>query len=251
MRKNNTLTLLASAALIAGSTGAAQAAVVQPVEVFGHNESTNFSGSIGDMINGSGMNGYLVNGSPTWPTGEGLPSTWSLTPTGSFSGPAPLYGAEWQSQDILDGEPGDATATNGKIGWTIFDLGDSYQLDELYVWHIRENSGRVASDFNIYVAATPTVAPTHGPTNSTSADYNFASGGWTLVADGLAGTQSALTLVDLAGNSARYIGIEIIDNASTDTRVGFQEVAITIIPEPASLALAGLGALFMLPRRRR
>ncbi len=242
--------LLAAAAVL--FVASAHAATVVPVvEVFGHNESSNYTGTITDMINGSGMNGYGVDGSPTWPTGEGHPSTWTLSSTSNPQQLNPTYGGEWQSQDILDGEAGDDVATNGKIGWTVLDLGSvTANLDEFYLWHIRENSGRVATDFNIYLSSSPNVAVAHGRTNGTSADYDFSSGGWTSIYTGQSGTQSGLQVFDLNGASARYIGIEIIDNGGDATRVGFQEVAVTAVPEPVVALLGGLGFLGLLRRRR-
>ena len=120
--------LLTATAVLATFT--AGATVIPVTESFGHNEKDNFGGNIGDMTNGSGMNGNGNDGIAGWPTGQGDPSTWSAT--------ANAYQAEWQSQDLLDGGE---NPTNGKIGWAIFDLGSSTAgLDELHIWHIRENN---------------------------------------------------------------------------------------------------------------
>lgn len=97
--------------------GVANAAVVPITEVYAHNEFSNFTQGEDDMINGSGMNGNPETGEIGWPTGEGLPSTWTATSTG--------YQSEWQSGKRLSG------ATNSKIGWAIFDLGATSSLDDL------------------------------------------------------------------------------------------------------------------------
>ena len=159
---------------------------------------------------------------------------------------------EWQSGDLLgDGETGDDTPTNSKIGWIVFDLGSVQTLDELYIWHVRENAGRVATDFNVYVASTPTVSLTNGPTGGNSIDYDFSSGGWSTVATGLVGTHQGSSVVDLSGNSGQYIGLEMIANGGDSQRVGFAEVGITAVPEPSVFVLIGLAGMALLARRRR
>jgi len=240
------------------TAAAANAAVVVPVaEVFGHNEQTNYNGVIADMINGSGMNGYGVDGVVTWPVGEGDPSTWTRTGSG--------YQQEWQSIDLLAAQTpaedldasgvllGDGVGpTNNKIGWTVFDLGSAEPLETLYIWHITENSARVATSFNVHVAALPTAGVPHGPTGGgASRDYDFSSGGWTTVATGLSGTQNGSSVVDLSGNTGRYVALEILANGGDGNRVGFAEVGITAIPEPSTFALAAIGLLGLIGFGRR
>ena len=236
---------LSLAAVLALSATSADAVVVTVTDVFGHNEQDNFGqGFITDMIIGSGMNGYGNDGNPGWPAGEGDPSTWSATSN--------AWQAEWQSRDLLDaGE----SPTNGKIGWTIFDLGGStVNLENLYIWNQRENAGRFTASFNVYVADVPTVAPVHGPTNSTSIDYDFSSGGWTLINGGgaLTGTYRGEQVVSLNGETAQYVAIEILANGGDSARVGLAEVAITAnaIPEPSAFALLAAGGLALFRRRR-
>jgi VCBS repeat-containing protein/autotransporter-associated beta strand protein len=194
-------------------------AVLPVFEIFAHNEADNFDGKINDLIIGSGMNNYGNDGNnanPGWPTGEGAPSTWTATST--------AYQAEWQSRNLLN------FATYGKIGWVAFDLGSVVSnLDELYLWHIRENAGRVATSFNVYVADTPTVGLTHGSTaTNASVDYDFSSGGWTQInATALSGVYRGSQVVDLGGVSGRYVAIEMLANGGDTSRVGFAEIAIT------------------------
>jgi hypothetical protein len=217
--------------------------VVPVVEVFCHNEKENHGGKPSDMISGTGMNGnpfeqYAPPTSWSWPTNN--PSEWIATGGG--------YADEWQSGDLLEAQTpaedldpagvvlGDGVApTGGKVGWAVFDLGESVvALDHLYLWNQRENSGRYSKSFNVHVAAAPTVAVPHGPTGGNSRDYDFASGGWTLINGGgaLAGTQQGSQIISLQGLTARYVAVEILANNGDENRVGLAEVGITRKTEP-------------------
>lgn len=236
-----TTTLITALAGLA-FTGTAAASIITPVDSFGSNEKDNYGGNLGDLTNGSGM-----NDNPD--TGGTMPSD-----INSWVASSSHYKAEWQTQDLLgDGEAGEDLPTNGKIAWAIIDLGSAQSLGELHLWHIRENNGRWASDFNVYVAASPTVAPSSGPTNNTSSDYDFASGGWTTIATGETGSFKGKSVIALNGSVAQYVGLEIIANNGDTQRTGFAELAVTQgtpIPEPGSLALLGLGSLLVARRRR-
>ena len=205
--------------LDAGGAGA-----IPIADVYGHNEQDNFGmGFITDMINGSGMNDNDADGVPGWPAGEGDPSTWTVTSN--------AWQAEWQSRDLLgDGDEGEDVPTNGKIGWAVFDLGASTaDLEDLYIWNQRENNGRYTASFNVYVANSPAVPLVHGPTNSTSIDYDFSSGGWALINPGgpLNGAFQGDQVVGLGGITGRYVAIEILANNGDQDRVGLAEVAVT------------------------
>ncbi len=236
----------AATAIFAGLSLSAHAATVVPItEVYAHNEYSNFTQGEDDMINGSGMTYDPGTGPVTigeagdagWPAIGGHPSGWTTTSS--------QYQSEWQSGKLLSG------ATNSKIGWAAFDLGSvTTGLDELYIWHIRENTGRVAATYNVYVASTPTVSLSHGPDNtSTAIDYDFSSGGWTLITSET-GSYRGSSVIDLGEVAGRYIGIEILTNSGDANRVGFAEIGITAVPEPRAALLSGLGLLALLRRRR-
>lgn len=223
---------------LAFSASAHAATVIPITEAYAHNEFSNFTQGEDDMINGSGMNDNPETGDAGWPAGEGLPSTWTTTSN--------AYQSEWQSGALLSG------ATNSKVGWAAFDLGSvTTALDELYIWHIRENSARFAATYNVYVASTPTVALSHGPDSTNSAiDYDFASGGWTKINDSaLTGTYQGASVIDLEGTTGRYVAIEILSNNGDANRVGFAEIGITAIPEPSAALLGAIGALLLFRRR--
>ncbi len=204
-------------AALAGLTLVASAGTLPITAVSTHNNKDNFGGNMQDLINGSGMNGVVYpNDQISWPPATD-PATWTNDSTS--------YRDEWQSGDLLAGAE---NPTNGKIGWAILDLGSSQAgLDKLHVWHLRENSARVATNYNIYLAETPTASIPASPTGNSSVDYDFASGGWTSTATGLVGTYRGKQAINLGGSTARYIGIEIITNAGDTTRVGFSEFAVT------------------------
>ena len=217
--KRHALTLIAGAMVLGILAGVVQAEVLPIVEVFGHNEKDNYDGKINDMIIGSGMNGNGWNGDPDWPVPGVAPSTWTATSS--------AYQEEWVSLDLLD----DEGPVNGKIGWTVFDVGSVVtNLDSLYIWHIRNSANSVSVSFNVYVAENPTNAVPHGPTGSTSTDYDFASGGWTLINTTGAitgGARYGTEVVDLSGNNGRYVAIEILTNGGNGDRTGFAEIGIT------------------------
>lgn len=200
--------------------------VVAIAEVFTHNEKGNYGGIPADMISGTGMNSnpfeqYAPPTSWSWPTSE--PSTWTVTSN--------AYADEWQSGALLNS----GSSINSKVGWAIFDLGASYDLDTFYIWNERENSNRYTKTFNVYIAETPSVAPSHGPTSG-ALDYDFSSGGtgWTKVNTSgiLTGTHRGNQTVDLDGYTGRYVSVEILSNNGDANRVGLAEVAVTIVLPP-------------------
>ena len=198
-----------------------------PVDVMAFNEWNNFGGTLEQIWDGSGMNGYFFDGvyplvPPSgrplvWPTN--LVSEWYTTYPPSFS-----YRDEWSGEaiELLTG-----------YGWVISDLGESANLNEWHLWNIKSAGNMGVQTFNVYYANTPTVPPAHGPTQSNQVlEYDFASGGWTLLntsgvlfmpqAMGNNSTPADL-VVDMSGVKARYVGIEVITNHGSTTRIGLSE----------------------------
>lgn len=224
-------------AVIAGLAfaGVSQAAIVSWVDVKAFNEVG--GGGISSLNDDNPQANSFTKGDAN------DPATWTA------SGQA--WQDDWQGNNPLVG------ATNGKVGWVTFDFGSVQPLDDMYIWNLSESTGqnRRVNTYNIYYANSPTVAPASG----SSVDYDFSSGGWTQ----LGGTRSLLQWQDGTGAdgsgtdgeenlniSAQYIGLEFITYEG-GTRVGLNEVVFTAIPEPASLALVGLGSLLIAGRRRR
>ena len=168
---------------------------------------------------------------------------------------------EWQSGSLLNS----GTSVNGKIAWVAIDLGSVVaNLDELFLWNQRENNGRFTDDYNVYISSAPSTALPPDSQQSGFAndvgwgagDYDFASGGWAAIHSGNMSNRNAdgnavNDVINLGSASARYIAIEILSNTGDANRVGINEIAVTQIPEPASLALLALGGLCVAGRRRR
>ena len=205
------------------------------------NSITGFSG--GDSFTPQDFT-PLTNGSGITKPDVNDPATWT---NGGTSTAAATYQDEWYDNFLVG-------AANSKLGWVSFDLGSvQTQLVNLYLINADAQSNIVATEtFNIYYASMPTVALPAPPGGNQAVDYDFASGGWTQL-----GTTRSLTTVaasqafDLSGiSSAQYIALEIMTAHTTNGRVGFDEAAITAIPEPSAALLGGLGFLALLRRRR-
>ncbi len=186
------------------------------------------------LTNGFGINKPDADDPSTWTNGGPSPNT-------------ATYKDEWYDHYLTG-------AANGKLGWVAFDLGSSQTtLGSLYLINADAQGNVVAtSTFNIYYADTPTVALPSPPGGNSSVDYDFASGGWTPLGVtrniGVATSAYDYDLSSIA--SARYIAVEIMTSYTTDGRVGFDEAAITVIPEPSAALLGAFGALALLRRRR-
>ena len=221
--------LMTSIAALAVSTLSAMAGPIQPiVELYLHNEQAPYGRGKEKLTNGSGMNNLDEWGADDWPAGQGEPSTWTATNNG------------WTSEYK---RPKLDVATYGKMGYVIMDLGAAKDLENLYIWHARENNTRYAALFNVY-AGDPTadgfVTPVNGPTNGDLIDYTFDGGpGWEKInGSELVGTWRGSEVVDMTGFNGRYVALEILDNGGGgDT--GFAELAVTIVDnDPPVIASA-------------
>ena len=194
------------------------------------------------------------------------PSTWQTTTR--------AWQQEFQGQDIRS-----ASLTTNP--WIIFDLGSvQTQLDEMFLWNVSESTGwqRGVKTFKLHYSVTPsTTIPvwasannlTDGPTNVVN--YSFTTGGWTQLGStqsldrggetNIQGHDGVFDLSSIA--SVRYIGIEILSSWNDDgtdpfgpdtndngRRVGLNQVAFTVVPEPGTALLGGLGLLMLMRRRR-
>lgn len=258
MFKSSLLTAAVAALAIAGS---ANAAVVTVTGATAHNGGNwpSTLGHISDSVNGNGSNtlgtadhnpGMDISADPN------DPSTW-LNVSNS-----------WQTEWLGDGKLDATTSANNKIGYFIVDFGSVVNtLENMYLWASQHNTGTDEDmrDYNLYyssgvgIDALPSMPNSRSWANGSkaAADYNFSNGDWTQI--GSTNTLASPSgdgvtqIVSLGGVNARYIGIEIMTAGGTDPsdRVGFAQVEFTVVPEPGSLALLGLGSLLIGTRRRR
>jgi len=219
-------------AALAGLTLIANAAVVPVTGITGH-DGGNWAPTLGhltDMINGSNpsLSGTADPNPGMTVNNPSDPSTWTYAGNN--------WQQEWLANSMLD--PG--TSANAKVGWAVFDLGGTVAgLGNIYLWNNNAtNPGEHTNTYNVYYATAPVATlPARPNSKATTGDYNFSSGGWTLL-----NTGGPLTLprnntdgvgpqgiVALGGISARYIGIEILTAGGAVNRVGLAQVEFTQI----------------------
>lgn len=139
---------------------------------------------------------------------------------------------------------GDAFGGEDTDPWVLFDLGDVYTINIIQVWNYNENPPNLTArgvdevivEYGTTVALGSTVA---GITN-----FAQASG---------ANTYTGETFNAFVPFNARYIRFDIESNHGGDNNFyGLSEVQFdgTLVPEPSSLALLGLGSLLIARRRR-
>jgi len=262
MKSSRTKTVMGLAAVAVAalvfSAASASAAVVPVVGITGHDGGNwpNWHGHLSDMVNG--LDATIID------TGTGDDRTMSGMKTtavdpGDLQDPADPatwtwsgnYQKTWHANSLLDS----TTSINSKIGWVVMDLGSVVaNLENAYFWA----SGGAGNDekvdgYNLYLSSGVGIdaLPAMPKSKGTTGDYDFSSGDWTLVTAGNLGTAAGAldSTVSLGGASAQYVGIEITSLHGTGSRMAIAQVEIT--PEPATMALLGIGGLLVLRRRRR
>ncbi|MEM6257927.1 MAG: PEP-CTERM sorting domain-containing protein [Planctomycetota bacterium] len=131
----------------------------------------------------------------------------------------------------------------------VYDLEGNYDLDRFTVWNYNEQGNqqfRGANAVTVSVAESVggSFTPLPGITNFAIAPGNDTT---------LYGETFDLTSL-AAADDVRLVRIDITSNHGAGNQfVGLSEIRFggTLIPEPSSLALLGLGGLFMCQRRRR
>ncbi len=223
--------ILVVVCLVAGQTFAAQEVVVHPVGVTGHDGGnwTDYRGHLTDMLNGTDV-GFLtpdhlpgMNTSADTSEGTNNPAVWT------WSGD---YQNTWHANSLL----ASTNSLNGKIGWAVIDLGTVVDgLANLYMWAssiAQTDSGKEqVRNYNLYYSSGVGIdtLPAMPKSKSTTGDYDFSSGDWTLIGSNTLGSvHGAVSNTNLLGGvSARYIGIEVMSIAAVDTRMAIAQVEIT------------------------
>lgn len=213
------------------ATFAAQEVVVHPTGVTGHDGGNwpDYAGHLTDMLNGTDV-GFLtpdhlpgMDTSADTSEGTNNPAVWT------WSG---AYQNTWHANSILVS----SNSLNGKIGWAVIDLGEVVGgLSKLYMWASstsQTDSGKEqVRDYNLYYSSGVGIdaLPPMPNSKSTTGDYDFSSGDWTLIGSNTLGSvHGAVSNTNvLGGISARYIGIEVMTIASVDTRMAIAQVEIT------------------------
>lgn len=197
------------------AVGVSQAALISGVTVQSFSaENGGFGRFAVDTVNGSGMSG--------------------LTPGVMGGVHNNNAGDMWQIGNV----------TNG-TGNITYDLGAIYSLDSFQVWNFNEvNLGPARSVRDVVVTYGETLAL--GSTLGSVTQFAAAPG-----TNNYAGQ-----VFTFAPISARFVRIESLNNYGGD-RVGLAEIqfnsapAATVIPEPSSAVLLGIGGLALVMLRRK
>jgi len=149
--------------------------------------------------------------------------------------------------------PGPIVEGNIDDQWIVYDLGDTYDVNGIYVWNYWDSpangSTQGAKDVDVLFATT--LDNTFGTQASVDNDFSgLISAVFPQMTD-VTSNQGTGGLVSLgSATTARYVLFNINTSHGHVNRVGIGEIRFTNIPEPSSLALLGLGSLLLLRRRR-
>ena len=215
MKMNKQIKTILPLAVIAGLAVTANAAVIQPVSVDNVNGGNLSNRDIGKTIDGSGLIG----------DGDILTQTHSIAVSGQY----------WiSSQGVADGDPA--------VELT-FDLGvdASYDIDSVHLWNYSASNG-VTRWLKTVDVSFSSDNVTFG---NTIDDLTFA--------DVTRNTEVGVdTVAFSAVSNVRYIKFSNITNGGDTNYLAFSEIRFgSVVPEPSTTALLGLGGLALILRRRK
>ena len=156
------------------------------------------------------------------------------------------------------------SVSNATLTWTLVDEngGANVELGD-YVLITVTSDVKATWDYGVYIT-TPTVAVLQGATmlsdagNSSSVTSYGSYVGHDYHAEGPAGLKAGdWSTVQFLSNTADTYTVNLYDyttyggSYSSPPTSGFVTADLTVVPEPATIALLGLGGMFLMRRRRR
>jgi len=132
---------------------------------------------------------------------------------------------------------GGSTSSGTVERFVEFSLGGTYTVDEVHIWNNNTNGDWVADSVDIIFSENATF----GDADDTEVNFDLAA-----PTGGNGYTGEHFTFTPIA--NATHVRLEAI---SAQSFVGLSEFRVSLIPEPASLALLGLGGLLIVGRSRR
>ena len=218
MKFNQQMKTILPLAVIAGFAVTANAAVIQPFSVNNVNGGNLSNRDIDKTIDGSGLLG----------AGD------ILTQTVEIAGAAPNNFYWLSSSGVADGDP--AVELTFDLG-----VGASYDIDSVHLWNYSATNGVLRWIKTVDVSFSSDNV-TFG---NTIDDLTFA--------DVPTNTQVGVDTVAFSTvSNVRYIKFSNITNGGDASFLAFSEIRFgSVVPEPSTTALLGLGGLALILRRRK
>ena len=196
--------------LVLAFAGAVQAVVITPIGVEASSSWPDASRAPGNTIDGAGM---------TW--GSPLEDSTHDSESNNF----------WHANEPMADV------------WIEFDLGSEVDLETMVVWNLHptraypgeRTRGIQQFDLVLEAAGRTELARFDDLVLQMAADDQFALG-------------EVVDFADTAG--VQYVRIEVDSNFDGSNYTGLSEVRFTGIPEPATMALIGIGSLIAIRRRK-
>ena len=179
--------------------------------------------------------------------------TWVVSDITNQSGLSDSQGDDGFKETHAAGAPGNAWISGfSKATWISFDFPgtDSYYVDDMYVWNFNQSATRGLHEISIWYSNDATTKD--NGTWTKLGDYDLQMGSF----------NTSETYTDVISFDTNVKWVKFLDQSATahndyDTGIdthgegedGLSEVAF-FTPEPATVAILGLGSIALLRRRR-